>query len=92
MEAKQCPCLGQPLLLLVLQQLYAYATDTEWPATSMNLLSSFVRIKTGESLTTEADATSQVFYVIRCVMAALCLLVLAYQHDCDCSNTRSSRQ
>lgn len=38
---------------------------TAWPATAMNQLASFVRIKAGEELTTEAQATSQVFYVIR---------------------------
>ena len=41
------------------------AADTEWPAPSMNLLASFVRVKTGESLTVQAKATSQTFYVIR---------------------------
>lgn len=38
---------------------------TPWPATSPNQLASFVRIRTGEAFATEAQATSQVFYVIR---------------------------
>ncbi len=41
--------------------------DTEYPATGMNQLASFVRIKTGEAFTTKATATSQVFYCIRWV-------------------------
>jgi len=40
----------------------------------MNQLASFVRIKTGEKFTTEATATSQVFYVIRSVFDFLVLL------------------
>ncbi|KAL3135699.1 hypothetical protein ABBQ38_006170 [Trebouxia sp. C0009 RCD-2024] len=39
--------------------------ETPWPATSPNQLASFVRIKAGEAFATEAQATSQVFYVIR---------------------------
>jgi gentisate 1,2-dioxygenase len=35
------------------------------PATSPNLLASFVRLNPGESLATRASATSQLFYVIR---------------------------
>lgn len=41
--------------------------DTAYPATGMNQLASFVRIKTGEAFTTQANATSQVFYCIRYV-------------------------
>ncbi len=36
-----------------------------WPATSPNLLASFVRVLPGETLSTQALATSQLFYVIR---------------------------
>lgn len=36
----------------------------DYPATSPNLLASFVRICVGESVTTNACATSQAFYVI----------------------------
>jgi gentisate 1,2-dioxygenase len=36
-----------------------------WPATSPALLASFVRIRAGESLTTAAAASSQLFYAIR---------------------------
>lgn len=39
--------------------------NTEYPATGMNQLASFVRIKTGKAFTTKATATSQVFYCIR---------------------------
>ena len=38
---------------------------TPYPATSPNLLTSFIRILRGEQLTTTARATSQGFYVIR---------------------------
>ena len=38
---------------------------TPYPATSPNLLTSFVRVVRGEKLTTTARATSQGFYVIR---------------------------
>lgn len=38
---------------------------TEYPATSPNLLSAFIRVKANESIETEATATSQAFYVIR---------------------------
>ena len=38
---------------------------TPYPATSPNLLTSFIRVKRGEQLTTTARATSQAFYVIR---------------------------
>jgi gentisate 1,2-dioxygenase len=38
---------------------------TKYPATSPNLLSAFVRICPGESVSTTAVATSQAFYVIR---------------------------
>lgn len=37
----------------------------EYPATSPNLMASFLRIVGGESLDTHATATSQAFYVIR---------------------------
>lgn len=36
-----------------------------YPATSAGLLAHFVRIKAGEKITTEANATSEVFYVVR---------------------------
>ena len=39
--------------------------DIEKQATSPNLMASFVRIRTGESIETSANATSQAFYVIR---------------------------
>ena len=38
---------------------------TSYPATSPNLLTSFIRVVRGEQLTTTARATSQAFYVIR---------------------------
>lgn len=38
---------------------------TPYPASSPNLLASFIRINPGESLITHVNATSQVFYVIR---------------------------
>lgn len=38
---------------------------TAYPATSPNLLTSFIRVVRGEQLTTTARATSQGFYVIR---------------------------
>src|SRR5689334_1556041 len=38
---------------------------TGHPATAPGLLASFVRIRAGESLATAAQATSQLFYVIR---------------------------
>ncbi len=38
---------------------------TAYPATSPNLLASFLRIRIGETLSTQAAATSQMFYVIR---------------------------
>ncbi len=37
----------------------------EGPCTSPNLMASYVRIVTGESITTQAKATSQAYYVIR---------------------------
>lgn len=49
-----------------------YLADTEYPATGMNQLASFVRIKTGEAFTTKATATSQVFYCIRWVYGVQC--------------------
>jgi len=49
-----------------------FLADTEYPATGMNQLASFVRIKTGEAFTTKATATSQVFYCIRWVHAMPC--------------------
>lgn len=36
-----------------------------WPATSPNLMASFLRINAKETLDTQAEATSQLFYVIR---------------------------
>ena len=39
--------------------------DIETACTSPNLMASFVRVKTGESIETKANATSQAFYVIR---------------------------
>ncbi len=36
-----------------------------YPATSPGLLASFLRVRTGETLPTQASATSQLFYVIR---------------------------
>lgn len=53
-----------PLLIKIINYIWVCA-DTAWPATSPNQLASFVRIKTGEAFATEAQATSQVFYVIR---------------------------
>lgn len=38
---------------------------TEWEATSPNLLASFLRIRAGERLHTQARATSRMFHVIR---------------------------
>lgn len=39
--------------------------DVPYPATSPNLMASFLRILPGESLDTQATATSQAFYIIR---------------------------
>jgi len=39
--------------------------ETTYPATSPNLLASFLRIKTNDCLKTDANASSQLFYVIR---------------------------
>ena len=39
--------------------------ETNYPATSPNLLASFLRIKTNDCLKTDANASSQLFYVIR---------------------------
>lgn len=39
--------------------------ETNYPATTPNLMASFLRIKANESLKTDANATSQLFYVIR---------------------------
>lgn len=39
--------------------------ETQYPATSPNLLASFLRIKTNDCLKTDANASSQLFYVIR---------------------------
>lgn len=39
--------------------------ETNYPATSPNLLASFLKIKPQESLKTDAKASSQLFYVIR---------------------------
>jgi len=39
--------------------------DVTYPATSPNLLAAYIRILPGESLETQARATSQAFYVIR---------------------------
>lgn len=39
--------------------------ETKYPATSPNLLASFLRIKTNDCLKTDANASSQLFYVIR---------------------------
>lgn len=38
---------------------------TRWPATSPNLMASFLHINAKETLDTQASATSQLFYVIR---------------------------
>ena len=52
-------------LTVHLNNSFGVHADTAYPATSPNQLASFVRIKTGEAFATEAQATSQVFYVIR---------------------------
>lgn len=39
--------------------------ETAYPATSPNLMASFLRIKSSETLKTDANASSQLFYVIR---------------------------
>ena len=39
--------------------------NISYPATSPNLMASFLRLNPGESLETQATATSQAFYVIR---------------------------
>ncbi len=39
--------------------------DCPWPATSPSLLANFVRVRAGESLETNPDATSQLFHVIQ---------------------------
>jgi gentisate 1,2-dioxygenase len=38
---------------------------TDYPATSPNCLASYVHVRAGESLTTEIEATSHLFYVLR---------------------------
>jgi len=39
--------------------------NTDYPATSPNCLASYVHIRAGESLTTDIEATSHLFYVLR---------------------------
>ena len=53
------------LIVHFLHNPFCMCADSAYPATSPNQLASFVRIKTGEAFATQAQATSQVFYVIR---------------------------
>jgi gentisate 1,2-dioxygenase len=45
--------------------------NVSYPATSPNLLASFIRINPGDSLETQASATSQAFYIIRGVGSSI---------------------
>lgn len=67
----QIPVLAHPATLhetgptrIIPFDLSSYMNIT-YPATSPNLMASFLRLNTGESLETQAIATSQAFYVIR---------------------------
>ena len=65
-----CCCVPTTISMSQLSQIFLMCwsvADTPYPATGMNQLASFVRIKTGEAFTTQANATSQVFYCIRYV-------------------------
>lgn len=54
-----------PTSAVIPLDLSAELGHTPWPATSPNLLASFIHILAGEEITTRARATAQLFYVIR---------------------------